>query len=60
MGEKRGGRGGGGAGRGDREGGRGNMNENELSVYQSEYAFYISPQPEILPISNSDHNSLKL
>lgn len=32
------------------------MNENELSVDQSEYAFYIPPQPEILPITNSDHN----
>lgn len=56
MGEKRGGRG----GEGDREGERGNKNENELSVYQSEYAFYIPPQPEILPISDSDHNSLKI
>lgn len=56
MGEKRGGRG----GEGDREGERGNRNENELSVYQSEYAFHTMPQPEILPISNSDHNPLKI
>lgn len=56
MGEKRGGRG----GEGDREGERGNRNENELSVYQSEYAFHIPPQPEILPISNSDRNPLNI
>lgn len=40
MGEKRiEGRGG-----ADGEGGRGNMNEDKLSMYQSEYAFYVSPQ----------------